>query len=327
MSRKAAPSLTQLLLSWRNRGYQRQVLKFHDRYRPRVIIAQYTAAREIFAAADASTIRILSYPIAHHAWLDRSMREEGERNPRWAALLQGHDLAAEDIALLDEEIELADVVVVPSTFAAQTFIDSGINRDKLVVVPLGCDFLDLSEIHSASAGPDQGFRVLYAGQVTQRKGVGYLVEAVEELEGVHLELVGGCTPMARNLISRFSRTAIYPSLPREELLLRMRASSVLVLPSLAEGFGLVALEAMSVGCPVILSHQTFAGDIVLDGRNGFLLPTVDKESIRNKLTEVMSAPDLDRVAHEGARTAKTYSWDRYAGEFTSVLDDLLAQRN
>ncbi|MDE0821943.1 MAG: glycosyltransferase, partial [Opitutales bacterium] len=69
-------------------------------------------------------------------------------------------------------------------------------------------------------------------------------------------------------------------------------SSVLVHPSLADGFGYVVQEAMACGLPVIVTDATGAADLVTDGRNGFVVPAGDAQSIADRLAHLIQCPSL-----------------------------------
>jgi glycosyltransferase involved in cell wall biosynthesis len=215
---------------------------------------------------------------------------------------------------LDREIELADCILVPSSFAVRTFLESGVPADKLEMFPLGCAAPDDFSLTDNVSGvrEKRELRVIYAGQVTQRKGIGYLLEAVSGLEAVKLQVVGTAGAQARTVLSDYENVEYISSQPRGDLYQLLRNADVLALPSLAEGFGLVALEAMANGTPCIVSRNTFAGDLIVHGHNGFILDDVSTQAIRSLLTEIAGdAESLERVGAEAARTARKYSWDRF----------------
>jgi len=90
------------------------------------------------------------------------------------------------------------------------------------------------------------------------------------------------------------------------------AMDVFVLPSLVEGFGLTALEAMSCGVPVIVSENTFGSDVVSDGQNGYVVPIRDVEAIVDRLRLLASDEALRTTMGANARaTAEQYSWDAF----------------
>src|SRR5690606_19612720 len=115
-------------------------------------------------------------------------------------------------------------------------------------------------------------RVLFVGSLGQRKGLRYLLEAMDHLGGgFELTLIGrpgaaNCAPLTKALQTHRHIAA----LPHQDILAEMRRHHVLVFPSLFEGFGLVLLEAMACGLPVIATPHTAAPDLIESAKEGFI---------------------------------------------------------
>jgi len=104
------------------------------------------------------------------------------------------------------------------------------------------------------------------------------------------------------------------------------AAEVLVMPSLYESFGMVALEAMSCGTPVIASEVGGLGYLVQDGVTGYTVPDGDPEAIREKLTVLLGDSHLRLGMGERAATyAKDYDWEKIAGEILSLYETVQVQ--
>lgn len=314
-------------LQARNRIFQRKVVKLLRRTPDvDVLIAQYTSADEVFRHAPAGVTKVLNYPIAHHRWLMDAMSDEANVNPEWKNLLQGHDFTERELVSLDQEIELADAVLVPSSFAASTFVERGVPREKLVVIPLGCEPAPAgSGAGTGSFGEEDGlFKVIFAGQATQRKGIGYLVEAVDFLGDVELTVVGPASAECRTIMASYENVTLVRSQPRDKLYELLREADLLVLPSLAEGFGLVALEAMANGTPCLVSRRTFAEDIIVHGENGYILEEVSSASIAEALASIRRDKDaLALVSGRAATSAEYFSWDRYSAVVSQEILKLM----
>ncbi|MGY1631571.1 glycosyltransferase family 4 protein [Geodermatophilus sp. SYSU D01186] len=291
---------------------------------PDLVIAQATGARAILAAAARRGIpTVLNCPIAHHRWMERHLAAEAERNPEWAATLQHHDLDEDWADRLDEEISLASVLVVASNFAAETYVAAGVDRARMLTVPLGVSLP--AEVGDALRDPHHGLRVLFVGMLTQRKGLSYLVDAFEAAdlpEGSRLVLAGRPIGDAAAICARHPRIDLLGQLTKSDLDDVYRKADVFALPSLVEGFGLVGLEAMARGLPTVVSTHTFGADIIRDGIDGYVVPAGEVEPLAAALTELGSSPDLRaRMGKAAAARARAFSWDAYGSRMVGVLQD------
>jgi glycosyltransferase involved in cell wall biosynthesis len=321
-SRGSASSVR--LMDRRTARFQEATARRITRLRPAIVVAQYTGALEVFrAAGDALTV--LNYPIAHHRWIDREFDAEAAANPEWADTLQGRGLPAETLARLDAEIEAAEAVLVPSRFVRRTFVESGVPESKVLVSNLGAEPVPARD---RAARLDGGpLRLLYAGQVTQRKGLSYLVDAVAEVPEVELRIVGHRPPELGDRLEGRDRITVLPSLDRAALAEQYEWADLLTLPSLAEGFPLVAIEAMAHGTAVVLTDSAAAEDLIPGGEEGFRIPARDVDSLAAVLRE--AAADRGRVVEMGraaARRAATFTWSAYGERTVGLLDALRAGR-
>jgi glycosyltransferase involved in cell wall biosynthesis len=117
-----------------------------------------------------------------------------------------------------------------------------------------------------------------------------------------------------------------PSLSHDEVLQEIRRHDVMVFPSLFEGFGLVVLEAMSCGVPVIATAQGGAPDFLEDGKDGFLVPIRSHEAIAEKLELLMRHRDrLFAMSQAAIRKAAQHSWESYRQHLIHTVRQALAE--
>jgi len=222
------------------------------------------------------------------------------------------------------EYEESHAITVPSQFARRSFLDHGIDPERVFVCPYG---VDLSEFRPA-VKQDEMFRVIYVGQITVRKGIGYLLQAVKMLgkgHKVELWLVGEIDPRIRPLLDQYAGIFEYKGVcPRRDLWQLYSQSSVLVLASVEEGLALVQAQAMACGIPVIATTNTGAEDLFTDGVEGFIVPIRSSEAIRDKLQWMMDNKDLrDQMAAAATERVKGMGgWDRYGESVESVYQKL-----
>ena len=267
---------------------------------------------------------VLNYPVAHHQQRRRVRLEEIAREPTFETTWPDFDdWPAGHEERLDKEIRLADAILVGSTYAADSFVAAGIERSKMRVVPYGVDLETFRPGPAAAGAP--GFQVIYAGQLTQRKGLSYLLRGYQRFEraGSRLTLVGSAVGDPRALAPFAHLFEHVPHQTRPALAERYRAADVFVFPTLIEGMPLVVLEAMACGLPVIVTANG-PGDIVRDGVEGFVIPERDEEAVCDRLDRLHRDPALRQaMGQAAAQRAKEFSWRAYADKAMAVLADVV----
>jgi starch synthase len=281
--------------------------------------------RSTVAARELGITSIVSCPIGHHAFVREIMREEARLRPEWAGTLQGHDFPDWWIDAHIRELETADRVIALSRFSAGTLTDRGIPEEKIELTHLGVD----SGFFRPGPRPDDGvFRAILVGQITQRKGLSYLVEGFEraELGSSELVLLGNVIGDPAPWAGRPNVTHVAP-MPRAELPPHYHRSDVYVLPSLVEGFPLTAMEAMACGLPVIVSTNGFADEVIDDGVNGYIVPIRDADAIADRLRALAADPGLRaRMGTAARETAERFDWSRYGERIVGLMRGVLAER-
>jgi glycosyltransferase involved in cell wall biosynthesis len=226
---------------------------------------------------------------------------------------------------------LADAITVPSNVARRSFLSMGVAPEKVHVIPYG---VRLDRFAPTTAPSADSFDVLFAGQISLRKGIPYLLEAFARLRHPRksLTLVGGVQDDLRSILSRFPKEKVTftGSLPQTELARRMSSSHVLVLPSVEEGFGLVMAQAMACGCPVIASSATGAEHLFSDNEAGFIVAPRDTDALADRLQQLaddtalrqrMSAAALECVRHLGGWGNYGDLWDELLHRLTGCPKD------
>jgi glycosyltransferase involved in cell wall biosynthesis len=227
------------------------------------------------------------------------------------------------------EYEEAHAVTVPSQFARRTFLEQGIAPERVFVTPYG---VNLSEFRPG-VKDDQVFRVIYVGQITVRKGIGYLLQAVEPLTRkgkCELWLVGEIDDRMRPILDQYKDVFVYKGVSQRRQLWRLYSqASVLVLASVEEGLALVQAQAMACGLPVIATTNTGAEDLFTNSIEGFIVPIRSPEAIREKLEWMMDNRALrDQMAVSALeRVKKLGGWDSYGDRVQSVYSQLVSRPN
>jgi D-inositol-3-phosphate glycosyltransferase len=240
--------------------------------------------------------------------------------------------------------------IVAATLAEQTQLRFlyKVNDRKLEIIPPGVDTSHFYPIPADEAKLFIGLRpdariVLFVGRIEPLKGVDTLIRAMACLKfkgrarPVHLAIIGGepdATPEQMTAeMARLQKLSDDLCMGQMVLFLGKRdqdtlpyyysAAEVLVMPSHYESFGMVALEAMACGTPVIASDIGGLGFLVQDGETGYTIPAGDPEILCEKLSLLLGDPQLRlQMGQLASEVALSYSWDKIARQIVGVYEDV-----
>jgi glycosyltransferase involved in cell wall biosynthesis len=306
------------------RHFDRVVADAISSLQPRAVYAYDGGALQTFRVARRMGVKtVYELPTAHTRFKSEFFREEAELQPAFAGTFQNALADPEWLRRKDEELELADQVIVPSSYVQST-LPAGILAARVRVIPYG-----------APALPDGGLprqprrngklRVLYVGTLSQGKGLSYLLEAIKKVESaVEFTMigtrVGTCAPLDAAL-QRYSWTA---TVPHSVVLEAMSQHDVLAFPTLSEGLALVILEAMSRGMTVITTPNSGCLGIIRDGKDGFIIPIRSSDALAGKLELLAGDRDLLETMSEAAlRRAQECTWEKYRELLASTTGQVM----
>lgn len=219
-------------------------------------------------------------------------------------------------------LEEADKIVAISSFVKQSLVEVGIPGERIGVAPLGINAGDypIADVDNAS-----GFRVTYVGSIRLLKGIQYLLRAWEEggwcdESESELQLCGRVSSDIRPILERLKSDNVHLQGyvdPREYYC----QSSVFVLPSISDGFGKSALEAMSCGLPVIVTENCGVVDVITDGYDGFIVPACDSNAIVDRLRYLHEKPsEQRRIGANALETARNQTWEGHADTVLDIIN-------
>ncbi len=244
--------------------------------------------------------RIYDLPIGYWRANIRISAEEAELQPAWKGTLNALANSEAKCARKDEELALADTVIVPSTFVKNTLEMYPGSIQRIVVNPFGVP-ANISAPRELTRSGDP-LRVLYVGSLTQRKGIAYLFEAVQKAgKAVTLTVIGRKVGQSDALDRACAEHRWIASLPHAEVLAEMSRHDVFVFPSLFEGLALVQGEALSQGLPVITTPNSGGADILRDGVDGYIVPIRDSDAIAERLLAFCDDRAILQQMSEAAR--------------------------
>jgi len=285
------------------------------------------AAHSFVEARRRGICTLYDLPIGYWRAARTLLTEEATRQPEWAGTLVGnHDSVAKTVRK-DTELALADVVFVASSYTRRTLSESPDFKGTVVMLPYGSP----SPRPSLPLAPrvrGGKLRVLFVGSLGQRKGLSYLFDACRQVRSaVELTVIGRkpaetCAVLDREL----ARVRWIPSCSHQEILRQMAAHDLLVFPSLFEGFGLVLLEALAMGLPVITTPHTAGPDLIRDGVEGFIVPIRDSIAIARCLELLHLEPArLAEMSEHARRRAGDFSWGNYEETLAACVGQALSR--
>lgn len=286
------------------------------------VYAYEDGAADTFAAAAArGWARVYDLPIAHWRTSRRLLEEEAQRWPEWAPTLLGPQDSAGKLARKDRELALATHVVCPSHFVAESLHGQVGSTQQVIVAPFGSPPVGPERSARARSGP---LRVLFAGTMSQRKGLADLFAAMRELgrNADEIELIVMGSPVLplefyRGTGVRFTFEA---TRPHAAVLALMRTCDVLCLPSIVEGRALVVQEAMSQGLPAIVTANTGTSDVVEDGVSGFIVPIRAPAELARRLAWCAeNRAALAEMGRAAQAASARFSWANYTAAISSAL--------
>jgi D-inositol-3-phosphate glycosyltransferase len=303
-----------------------------------------------------------SYDLIHsHYWL--SGRLGLLFKDRWGVpmvstfhtLAQLKNRVAESAAEREQEVryeierrtmDASDRIVALTAVDRQQMIRHYGEHAPIVVIPGGVDLERFRPLPTMAARAELGLRaeekvVLFVGRIQRLKGLEVLLRAFARLGDLdaRLLIVGGrpgTSPESReitrlqHLATRLGvaeRTQFLGAVAHAELPTYYSAADVSVMPSSYESFGLVAVESLACGTPVVATRVGGLRSIVRDGETGLLVPWRDAELFAERLRRVLTDEALRaHLAGQARESVLDYGWDRIADEHLALYDQVRAAR-
>jgi glycosyltransferase involved in cell wall biosynthesis len=278
-------------------------------------IGMWGSSLRSFRAAGNNCIKVLNYVNSRPRYHNLYLRQ-------YACLEDNHpEMIPEPTAgRVEEEMALADLLLVPSTFIALQMPEY---REKVVIAPYG---VDITHFAPRPGHGNQTFNVLYLGQISHRKGLKTLLSAARLLPSLTFRLAGPL--VSRELIASLPPNACYigPVHPAETPEL-MRCADVFVLPSFEDAYPLVTMEAMASGVPPIVSSNCGTAELLADGKAGSVFRVADADDLARHIQRLFDYPEVRRKAGQEARdrVVSAHTWEQYAERVLSMIDSTSKQ--
>lgn len=235
--------------------------------------------------------------------------------------------------LVQSALGQAAAVVVPSDKMRELALANGVDSCRLKVVHNGLDALPLSPLPPGIEERLAGKRVLLSvGRLEKEKGCQHNIRALAMLKEKHPDLVyllagegayrGELAALSRSL-GLADRVIFAGHQPRENIGAFYAKSHVFSLPSRDEAFGIVYLEAMAAGLPVIATRGEGIAALVEESGAGLLVSQGDVEALAGAISLLLEPLRASGTGEKGRRAARRFTWERSAGKLLSVYKEVL----
>jgi glycosyltransferase involved in cell wall biosynthesis len=260
----------------------------------------------------------------HPTFVQNILKNEMYKNKKYEkSLRQEYEFSIDEDYLkhMEQEPFLSDSIICASSITKQSLLYANVCETKIEVIPYGVDTSKF--IYKQREINDTTLKIIFIGSLNQRKGVTYLLEALDNLANIELIIVGRGIFDTDLLKGHHFPIRIYQNVKFTMLLSLLYESHCFVLPSLIEGFGQVILEAMATGIPVVASENTIAKDIIENEKNGFVVPICNFQAIKEIIVKLQNNRQvINQIGLEGYLTSKSYTWEQFRRSVRACIEQL-----
>ena len=235
-------------------------------------------------------------------------------------------------------------IITISEAVKKRFVRIGFLEENVSVIPLPRGFnpaLIAKEGLQHSSSKDRKIKLLYVGRISEEKGIHIAIKSVENLVNQHrignlsLEIIGSgdinYNKYLYSLIESVDLTTFVKfkgPISYDEVLMKYRNYDMLLVPSIwEEPFGLIIVEAMSQGLPVIATKTGGIPEIIEDGKNGLLVPTGDSVRMAEAIKKLVDDPSLyEKISRNGIkRVQEEYTNEKIVGKINNYISNVFQQ--
>jgi glycosyltransferase involved in cell wall biosynthesis len=329
-NRVGSGPIRRLVARRRTQGFDRSLARHLDATRPEVAFL----FSDVGSAATIDRCRRLGIPtvlsVVHGdideeaALLERQRREAPEYYPLY---LGDGRLDEAELGWLHErrrrEARLADLLLVPSEHIAARLRGRGIAGERIRVVPYAADLGRFQPRPRCDAA--SGCTFVFAGGITQRKGISYLLDAWAHVrrDDWRLRLIGPLPSRLGPLAERLKTPGVevVGRVGHAEMAAALTEGDVFVFPSLFEGSAVVTYEAMACGLPLIVTAE--AGSVARDGVEALIVPPADTQALAGAMRRMGEDAGLrSRLGAAARQRVELFSWARYQAEVAHAVGDV-----
>lgn len=294
-----------------------------------IVIAYDTQAYDLFKKLNEKhlkIIKVLDMASTSSSTIRSIVDEEMAKGVPFSDSLQRHKIAYSDekCRAYEEEIKLADFLLVPSNFVKNSLLKLGIPEERIIYLSHGVD-IEMFTPSYKKYMPGKKIKFLFVGRVEAAKGIYYILEAFRQLQNLNIELiVVGDVLNQREELEAYTSNARFLGLKRrDEMPEYYKEADVFILSSLWEGSSLSMLEALATGLPVIASKYSCAPEVVTEYEEGFVIEPRDIEQLKDRIRWFYNNADkIPEMSVAARKTAENYTWIQYGEKISKIVNSL-----
>mgnify|MGYP000189239241 CR=1 FL=1 len=324
----------QKLFVWRRKNFGRVVAKFAIKNKVDAVIMYDSTATECFAILKKQAphiIRILDVSISHRQFMkmnfERDMNQTQDKHLMLEEAILWQDKYMKDY---NQEVKDSNYFFAPSQIVKKSLIYVGANEKSIKIIPYGVDINKFQYIRKQKH--TLPLNLIYVGQVNYRKGIHHLLKVISQFSSslVTLNLAGEYDRNSELYLQyRNCRNIKFLGfVTRDVLADYYQRSDMFVFPTLGEGYGLVVLEALSTGTPVISSDLAGGNDIIVNGKNGYVFSGGNDDELRHIIQYMID--NIETISYLSANARESVmdmSWDAYYDKIKYAISEIFCECN
>jgi glycosyltransferase involved in cell wall biosynthesis len=228
-----------------------------------------------------------------------------------------------------QEYQEADYISIPSNFVKNSFIEMGISESKLLLNPYGVNTNNFDNA-LLDSNSNKKLKLLYLGNLSFRKGLPYLFEALKSLKKYEIDyemhFIGSISEDFKEFcnLNKDINWKFHGHIPHHQLKSILLSFDMAIHPSLEEGLSMVIAQLLASGIPVIATTNTGGEELIKDGFNGFIIPIRNSNAITEKIKEINNNRSLLSNLKLNSRESikNRFTWDDYGNRWKEILEKI-----
>ena len=312
--------------------FNAKVYRYIAREKPHAIIVYDTLSADLMERIVRNKLDvriILDMSAPYYSFMESEFMKDLEKHPEYADDMKSmmeSGLYSYRRHYSKVEIRSADAFLAASDFTRKTLELSGVSKPVYLCEYGIDDFIDITREYKERAQKTElPIKILYVGRVNQAKGAYLLIDAARHFnaEQAVFDFYGNYDADKPIIQNAPENCTFHGHVPRQAMQKAYESSDVLILPTLADGYGFVIPEALSNGVPVICSRNAGASQLIKENKNGCLFDAGDKEEVIHILERIVNEPTcIDEMRKNAFASVKSLSWNRYNEQIRWALNEI-----